>query len=57
MWNFSCAFVAPRHDEELERLIRERDDAPYTTTADDAVRVEAIMDRLYAVGGIYLRWT
>lgn len=37
--NFSCAFVLPRYDAEVERMVRERDDAPYTTTADDATCV------------------
>lgn len=55
--NFGCAFVTPRHDADLERLIRERDDATYTTTAADAVLVEAIINRVYAIGGIYLSWT
>lgn len=55
--NFSCAFAVPRHDAELERLIRERDDAPYITTAADAVRVDAIFDRITALGGHHLFWT
>jgi hypothetical protein len=55
--NFSCAFVVPRYDAELERLIRERDDAPYTGTVADAARVEAIMDRIAALGGTHLFWT
>jgi hypothetical protein len=55
--NFSCAFVVPGYDAELERLIRERDDAPYTGVAADAVRVAAIMDRIAAVGGTHLFWT
>lgn len=57
VYNFGCAFVAPKYDEELAKLIRERDDAPYTGTAPDAVRVEAIFERVYAIGGIYLNWT
>jgi hypothetical protein len=55
--NFSCAFVLPAFDAELERLIKERDDAPYTTTAADAVLVEAIIERVTAVGGHHLFWT
>lgn len=55
--NFGCAFVAPRFDEDLAKLIRDRDDAEYTTTAADAVRVEAILERVYAIGGISLSWT
>lgn len=55
--NFSCAFVCPKHDAELERLIRERDDATYTGTKEDAERVDRIMDRLAAVGGVHLFWT
>lgn len=55
--NFSCSFVVPHFDVELERLIRERDDAPYTGTGADAVRVQKIMDRIAAVGGTHLFWT
>jgi hypothetical protein len=55
--NFSCAFVLPRHDVELERLIRERDDAEYTGTSADAVRVDAIFKRLEEAGGHHLFWT
>ena len=54
--NFSCAFVVPTYDETLERLIRERDDAPYTTTAADAVRVGEIIERITALGGEHLYW-
>ena len=57
VYNFGAAFVCPTHDAELERLIRERDDAPYTTTVADAERVDAILARLEEVGGIHLYWT
>ena len=57
VYNFSCAFVVPRYDETLDRLIRERDDAPYTGVRDDAVRVDAIMTRIAALGGHHLFWT
>jgi len=54
--NFGASFVVPRHDAELERLIRERDAAPYTTTAADYERVTVIHERLDAVGGVRLHW-
>jgi hypothetical protein len=55
--NFSCAFVVPRYDGELEALIREKDDAPYTGTGADAARISAIMNRIDALGGTHLFWT
>jgi len=57
VYNFGCAFVVPAYDADLERLIRERDDAPYTGVAGDSVRVEAIMARIAALGGHNLLWT
>lgn len=54
--NFSCAFVAPRYDAELVRLIRERDDAPWSASADVA-RVDAIRARVAEIGGLDLIWT
>ena len=52
--NFGASFVVPRYDADLERLIRERDIAPYTTTATDCERVTVIHARLDAVGGVNL---
>ena len=57
VYNFGAAFVLPYYDAELERLIRERDQAPYTGARDDRVRVDAIMERIYAVGGVHLFWS
>jgi hypothetical protein len=55
--NFGASFVCPQQDAELERLIRERHDAPYTGTKEDATRVDAIRARLKAIGGVHLHWT
>jgi hypothetical protein len=57
LYNFGCAWVAPVRDEELVRLILERDAAPYTGTATDSIRIERIFARLEAIGGHYLLWT
>jgi hypothetical protein len=57
VYNFGASFVVPRHDAELERLIRERDAAPYTTTAADYQRVTAIHERVTEVGGALLHWS
>jgi hypothetical protein len=54
--NFGAGFVMPRYDAELERLIRERDETPYTTTAADYERVTGIHERLDVVGGVNLHW-
>ena len=57
VYNFGAAFVIPCYDAELERMIRERDNAPYTGTKDDAPRVQAILDRVDKLGGVSLIWT
>jgi len=57
VYNFGASFVSPQHDAELERLIRERDDAPYTSVQADAERVDAILARLEEIGGVSLHWT
>ena len=57
IYTFGSSFVAPRYDEELVRLIMKRDTTPYTTTAADAVRVDAIHARLEEIGGVTLFWT
>lgn len=56
VYNFGASFVIPRHDAELERLIRERDEADYTGTAGDMPRIEAIFERINALGGHTLIW-
>lgn len=55
--NFDCAFAVPAYDEELVRLVKERDEAEYTGTREDAVRVEKIMARITDIGGVSLVWT
>ena len=55
--NFSAGFVAPKYDEELVRLIFERDAGPYTSAADDVAKIDAIHKRLEDIGGVSLFWT
>jgi hypothetical protein len=55
--NFAASFVVPAYDADLERMIRDRAAAPYTGTADDAVRVEAIHERIEQLGGCTLLWS
>ena len=55
--NFGASFVLPRHDAHLEQLIRQRDDADYTTTDADYERVSAIHERIVAAGGVLLHWS
>lgn len=55
--NFSASFVAPKYDEELVRLICERDAAPYTGMAADRALINAILKRLEDIGGALLFWT
>lgn len=57
VYNFGASFVVPRHDAELEQLIRDRDAADYTTTDADYERVSAIHEQIVAVGGVLLHWS
>lgn len=54
--NFAADFAVPRPDPTLLRLIIERDDAPYTGTAADAQRIDAIFARITELGGLILSW-
>jgi hypothetical protein len=57
VYNFAADFVVPAFDAELARLILEREAAVYTSVADDAPRVYAILERVKAIGGLLLFWT
>ena len=57
IYTFGSAFVAPKFDEELVRLIMERDRAPYTGAKDDYARIQVIHARIEEIGGISLPWT
>ena len=57
VYNFGADFVLPCYDAEVERLVRERAEAPYTGTADDGKRVDAIFARIGEVGGSHLFWS
>lgn len=56
VYNFGASYVIPHQDAELERLVLERDAAPYTGTKDDYARIACIFDRIAAVGGYSLTW-
>lgn len=56
VYNYGADFVVPCPDPTLLQLIIDRDEAPYTGTADDGPRVDAILDRIAAVGGRLLTW-
>lgn len=53
---FGADFVLPAHDLELERLLLERDEAPWTAREDYA-RIQVITERIRAVGGQNLVWS
>ena len=54
--NFEADFVVPQPDATLLRLIIERDEAPYTGTAEDGRRIDAIFARIDELGGRLLTW-
>jgi hypothetical protein len=55
--NFACDFVVPTNDAELVRLIEQRRDAEYTGCAADSKHINAIMNRVQALGGYHFLWT
>ena len=57
IYNFGCDAVAPFRDAELVGLIMARDAGPYTSVRDDVPRVNAIMDRIRAIGAHLVIWT
>ncbi len=54
--NFEADFAMPQPDATLLRLIIERAEAPYTGTAEDAQRIEAIFVRIEELDGLILTW-
>jgi hypothetical protein len=57
VYNWGASFVIPCYDETLHKLILDRRNALYTGTADDAVRVARILNRIEDLGGEHLLWT
>jgi len=56
IYNFEYSFCLPCYDEELEKMIDNRDKAVYTGTITDSVLISAIIDRVEKIGGINLFW-
>ena len=56
IYNFGAAFAVPVNDDLLVKWLKDRKAAPFTGTADDYIRVTAIIDRITEVGGILLTW-
>jgi len=56
VYNFEYTFLIPAYDKELETLIYDRDNADYTGTKDDIVRIDAIFNRIEGLNGIILSW-
>lgn len=54
--NFEWDFIIPQYDAELLKLLTEREQAPYTGTKEDAVRIDKIYERIKQSGGLYLYW-
>jgi hypothetical protein len=54
--NLEADFAVPKPDPTLLRLIIERQEALYTSMADDDSRVDAILTRIKALGGLILTW-
>jgi hypothetical protein len=57
VFNFGGSFITPKYDTKLEAMIRERLDAPYTGTKDDAKRVDAIYEYADTLGMAALIWS
>ena len=57
IYNFEYCFCLPCYDKQIEQMIDERDKAPYTGTADDCKKVEAITNRVQQLNGKHLFWS
>ena len=59
LYNFEADFVLPAGVgvEEVRQAIRDREEAPYTGTADDYPRVKRIQDAIDRAGGHLLIWS
>ena len=55
--NFDATYVLAEPDSELERMLLEREAAPYTGMKDDGTRIDAIADYAQAIGAVDLIWT
>ena len=56
VYNFQCSFIVPEHDQELEQMILDRDNAEYTGTKDDCARIDAIFAKIDTLNGLHLHW-
>jgi hypothetical protein len=57
VYNFGADAVLPAYDAKLLELIETRNRTIYTNVRADKVHVDAIFDRIEAVGGKPLVWT
>lgn len=57
VYNFNAQFVIPKYDKELDNLIHDRHNETYTGTVRDSKWVDAIQNRIFAIGGHDLTWT
>ncbi len=57
VYNFDGSFITPIYDAELERLMRDRLDAQYTTATADYARIDAIYTRADELGAVHLFWS
>ncbi len=56
VYNFQYSFIIPEYNQELEQLILDRDNAPYTGTKADCVRIDTIFAKIEALNGKHLHW-
>lgn len=54
--NFEWDFIIPQYDAELLKLLTEREQATYTGTKEDAIKIDKIYERVKQLGGLYLYW-
>jgi hypothetical protein len=54
---FEYCFCLPCYDEQIEKMIDERNKAPYTDTTHDGKRIKLIVDRIQQLNGHHLLWS
>jgi len=57
VYNFDGSFITPQYDIDLEWMMRDRLESPYTGATDDFTRINAIFDKADEMGMTHLTWS
>lgn len=57
VYNFEYGFISPAKDEQLEKMIDDKDKSTWISSADDQKTVDDIFNRMDEIGAIVLLWS